>query len=127
MNINKQFKPAFLYSAKFMGSISLNKKILLITLAAFFSNEVLAFSIGAAHGLNCGFPKPISCEQAPRFDQYEEVHQKITHDALIKQDVAFTLPGNSKLVGFGFSQIFDIAEGNRFVDYNQSNHALHFD
>jgi hypothetical protein len=132
MNINKKhFKQAFLSGTKFMALISLNKKILLIALTAFLSNEVLAFSIGAANGLNCGTTFTPSCDgritSILSNNQYEEVHQKITHDALIKQDVGFTLTGSSKLVGFGFSQILDIAEGNRLVDYNQPKHALHFD
>lgn len=84
-----------------------------------------AFSVGTLPGLNCDtYVPPVPCQLAPRLSQYEEVHQKITDDAL--RPVTFTPPSGAS-VSFSPQALKDIRDGNAGTDYLQGVHELHFD
>ena len=79
------------------------------------------FSVGPLPGLNCGGLSP--CSLAPILEQYEEVHQDITRQAL--RGVTFNSGGTS--VGFSTNSLWEIQDANARTDYIQSEHAFHFD
>lgn len=88
-------------------------------------SSVYAFSVGPLPGLNCDvgiFPR---CDLAPTLVQYEEVHQKITREALL--EVRFTPPSGGAPVVFSTVAMLGIEDANARTDYNQGDHSLHFD
>jgi hypothetical protein len=148
---------SFVNALKAMRSAGFNKIVWAILLTTLFSTGAFAFSIGAANGLNCGLPNsggvPITCPFATSHldNIYETVHQNITRDALTQilspsnqpivafrpdptkypdlssLSVSFSMASFSQSNAFLGSPILDIETGNAETDYDQTNHAKHFD
>ena len=92
-----------------------------VGLFACFVSTAYPFSVGPLPGINC---LGDFCSLATRLEQYEEVHQDITRQAL--RNVTF----NSGVGSLGFSahSLWEIQDGNVQTDkLSSSDHASHFD
>lgn len=102
----------------------LTKRGLALGLVVCAVSNAYAFSVGPLPGLNCGGVGQPRCDLTQALAQYEEVHQKITDEAL--RPLLFTPPSGAPL-SFSSQAIQDIRDANAKTDYNQEDHSLHFD
>lgn len=109
-----------------LKSFGLNKTAWLLLVFPLFTKGAFAFSVGAVNGLNCIGP---SCSIQAFFleDQFETVHQHITHNALSNTEVKFA-PNGIVTTRFLSIQLKEIEDANMEVDrYQSSIHGRHFD